>query len=87
MYLMLFRLGRVWFFSAITRLAQLSRPREAEIRWQPYMVRVGDKCEVKYYKGEVLIALVLVLDVMPLAIIYMVIYAYSKWLKVRCFIG
>ena len=34
--------------------------------------------EVGCYKGEVLIALVLVLDVMPLAIIYMVIYIYSK---------
>jgi hypothetical protein len=42
------------------------------------MVRAGDKYEVKCYKGEVLIALVLVLDVTPLAIIYAVIYAYSK---------
>ena len=51
------------------------------------MVRVGDRCEVRRCKGEVLIALVLVLDIMPLAIIYMVIYVYSKWLKVRCFIS
>ena len=51
------------------------------------MVHVGDKCEVRYYKREVLIALVLVLDVMPLAIIYAVIYIYSKWLRVRYFIN
>ena len=51
------------------------------------MVRMGDRCEVKYYKGEVLIALVLVLDITPLAIIYVVAYIYSKWLKVGCFIG
>ena len=38
------------------------------------MVRVGDGCEVRYCKGEVLIALVLVLDIMPLAVIYVVIY-------------
>ena len=48
------------------------------MRRQPYMVRAGDRCEVKYYKGEVLIALVLVLNIMPLAVIYVVIYAYSK---------
>ena len=57
------------------------------MRWRPCIVRVGDGYEVKCYKGEVLIALVLVLDVMPLAIIYIVIYAYSKWLKVKCFIN
>ena len=51
------------------------------------MVRVGDRCKVRYYKRKVLIALVLVLDIMPLAIIYMVVYVYSKWLKVKCFIG
>ena len=51
------------------------------------MVRVGDRCEVKCYKGEVLIALVLVLNIMPLAIIYIVVYAYGKWLKVKCFIN
>ena len=51
------------------------------------MVYIGDRCEVRYYKGEVLIALVSVLDIMPLAVIYIVAYMYSKWLKVRCFIG
>ena len=51
------------------------------------MVHVGDKYEVGCYKGEVLIALVLVLDVMPLAIIYTVACTYSKWLKVRCLIS
>ena len=48
---------------------------------------MGDGCEVKYYKGEVLIALVLVLNIIPLAIIYVVVYIYSKWLKVGCFIS
>ena len=57
------------------------------MRQQPYTVRVGDKCKVKHYKREVLIALVLVLDIMPLAVIYIVIYVYSKWLKVRCLIS
>ena len=57
------------------------------MRRRPYTVRVGDRYKVKYYKGEVLIALVLVLDIMPLAIIYAVIYIYSKWLKVRYFIS
>ena len=51
------------------------------------MVRAGDRYKVKHYKGEVLIALVLVLNIMPLAIIYIVMYMYSKWLKVRCFIS
>ena len=51
------------------------------------MVRVGDRYEVRHYKGEVLIALVSVLDIMPLAIIYIIAYAYSKWLKVRCLIS
>ena len=51
------------------------------------MVYTGDRYKVKYYKGKVLIALVLVLDIMPLAVIYIVIYIYSKWLKVRCFIN
>ena len=57
------------------------------MRRQPCTVRVGDGCEVKYCKREVLIALVSVLDVMPLAIIYIVIYVYSKWLRVRYFIS
>ena len=51
------------------------------------MVHVGDGYKVKCCKGEVLIALVLVLDVMPLAVIYIVIYVYSKWLKIRCLIN
>ena len=42
------------------------------------MVRVGDKYKVKYYKGEVLIALVSVLNIMPLAVIYIVVYVYSR---------
>jgi hypothetical protein len=46
-------------------------------RW-PYIVCAGDKYKVRYYKGEVLITLVLVLDITPLAIIYIVAYIYSK---------
>ena len=42
------------------------------------MVRTGDGYKVRRYKGKVLIALVLVLDIIPLAIIYMVAYIYSK---------
>jgi hypothetical protein len=42
------------------------------------MVRVGDRCEVRRYKGEVLIALVSVLDIMPLAVIYAVACIYSR---------
>ena len=77
-YLMLFRLGHIWFSSTMARLVQLYRPRGAETRRRPCIVRVGDGCEVKYCKGEVSIALVLVLDVMPLAIIYIVTCMYSK---------
>jgi hypothetical protein len=51
------------------------------------MVCVGNGCEVRYYKREVSIALVSVLDIMPLAVIYAVAYIYSKWLKIRCLIG
>ena len=51
------------------------------------MVHVGDGCEIKYCEGEVSITLVLVLDVMPLAVIYVVTYVYSKWLRVGCFIS
>ena len=51
------------------------------------MVRAGDGCKVRRYKGEVLIALVLVLDIMPLAIIHVVACMYSKWLKIRCLIS
>ena len=68
-------------------LVRLSRLRGAEIRRQPCMVHAGDGCEVRHYKGEVLIALVSVLNVMPLAVIYMVACAYSKWLRVRCLIS
>ena len=42
------------------------------------MVRVGDRYKVKYCKGEVLITLVSVLNVMPLAIIYIVVYVYGR---------
>ena len=72
------RLGRVWFSSAITRLAQLSRPRGVEIRQWPCTVRAGDGCEVRRYKGEVSIALVSVLNVILLAVIYVVACVYSK---------
>ena len=71
----------------MAKLAQLSRPRGAEIRWRPCTVRIGDRCKIRYYKGEVSITLVLVLDIMPLAIIYVVMCVYSKWLKIRCLIG
>ena len=78
MYLILFRLGHVWFSNTTARLVQLSRPRGAEMRRRPCIVYVGDGYEVRYYKGEVLITLVLVLDITLLAIIYIVTYAYSK---------
>ena len=81
------RLGRVWFSSATAGLARLSRPGGAEMRRWPCMVRAGDKCEVGCCEGEVLIALILVLNIMPLAIIYIVICVYGKWLKVRYFIN
>ena len=42
------------------------------------MVRAGDRYKVGRCKGEVLIALVSVLDITPLAIIYTVVYIYSK---------
>jgi hypothetical protein len=75
---MLSRLGYIWFFSTIARLAQLSWPKGVEMRWWPCIIHAGDGCEIRHYKGEVLIALVLVLNIMPLAIIYVVAYAYSK---------
>ena len=84
---MLFRLGCVWFFSTIARLARLCRPRGAEIRRRPCTVCVGDGYKVKYCEGEVLIALVSVLDIMPLAVIYIVACVYGKWLKVKCFVN
>ena len=57
------------------------------MRWRPCTVHVGDGCEVKCYKGEVSIALVSVLDVMPLAIIYIVVCVYGRWLRVKYFIS
>ena len=84
---MLFRLKHVWFFGAIARLARLSWSRGAETRRRPYIVRAEDRYKVRHYKGEVLITLVSILDVMPLAIIYIVACVYSKWLKVECFIS
>ena len=51
------------------------------------MVRVGDRYKVRHYRGEVLIALVLALAIKPLAIIYAVVYIYSKCFKVRCLIS
>ena len=42
------------------------------------MVYAGDGYKVRRYKGEVLIALVSVLDIIPLAIIRAVAYIYSK---------
>ena len=57
------------------------------MRWQPCTVRVGDRCEVGRCGGEVSITLVLVLTITPLAVTCAVAYIYSKWLRVRCFIG
>jgi len=75
---MLSRLGRIWFSSATARLAQLGRPRGAETRRRPYTVHAGDGYKVRRYRGEVLIALVLVLAITSLAIIRAVAYTYSK---------
>ena len=77
-YLMSSSLGRIWFSSAMAELARLGRPRGAETRWRPCTVRTGDRYEVRHYRGEVSIALVLVLAVTPLAVIRAVAYAYSK---------
>ena len=44
------------------------------MRRRPYTVRVGDRYKVRRYRGEVLITLVSVLAIIPLAIIYTVIY-------------
>jgi hypothetical protein len=71
----------------MARLIWLSRPRGVETRQQPCIVRAGDGYEVRRYKREVSITLISVLDVMPLAIIYVVTYVYSKWLKVRYLIS
>jgi hypothetical protein len=72
------RLGHIWFSSATARLARLSRPRGVETRQWPCIVRVGDRREVRHYKGEVSIALVSVLNITPLAVIHAVAYIYSK---------
>jgi len=77
-YLISSRLGRIWFFGATAGLARLSRPRGAETRRRPCIVRVGDGCEVGRCRGEILIALVLVLAVISLAIIRAVVCAYGK---------
>jgi hypothetical protein len=74
---MLFRLGRVWFFSTIAKLIQFSQPRGVEMRWRPYIAHAGDRCEVRRYKGEVSITLISVLDIMPLAVIYVVVYIWQ----------
>ena len=71
----------------MARLARLGWPKGVKIRRQPCTVRVGDKYKVRYYKGEGLITLVSILNIMPLAIIYIVVYAYGKWLKVKYFIN
>ena len=84
---MLSRLGRVWFSNTIARLARLSWPRGTEIRRRPYIICARDRYKVRRYKGEVLITLVLVLDVMLLAIIYTVTCVYSKWFRVKYLIG
>jgi hypothetical protein len=42
------------------------------------MVHAGDRYEVRRYKGKVSIALISVLDIMPLAIIYAVACVYSR---------
>ena len=42
------------------------------------MVYVGDRCKVRRYKKEVLIALISVLNIIPLAIIYAVACVYNK---------
>ena len=57
------------------------------MRQRPCTVHAGDGCEVGYCEGEVSIALVLVLDVIPLAVIRAVACAYGKWLRVGCLIG
>jgi hypothetical protein len=75
---MLSKLGHVWFFSTTARLARLSWPKGVETRRWPCIVHVGDRCKVRGCKGEVSIALVSVLDIMPLAVIYTVACVYNK---------
>ena len=59
-------------------LARLSRPGGVEMRRQPCIVRAGDGYKVRHCKGEVSIALVLVLDITPLAVIHAVTCVYNK---------
>ena len=75
---MLSKLGRVWFSSTTAKLARLSRPRGAETRRRPYIIRAGDRYKVRRYKEKVLITLVSVLNIIPLAIIHIVACMYSK---------
>jgi hypothetical protein len=62
----------------MARLTRLSWPKGAEIRQWPCTVHARDRYEVKYYKEEVLITLVSILNITLLAIIYAVTYIYSK---------
>ena len=78
MHLISSRLGRVWFSGTTARLVRLGRPRGVEMRRWPCIVCAGDRCEVRRYKEEVSITLVSVLDIMPLAVIYAVMYTYSR---------
>ena len=78
MHLILSRLGYIWFSSVTARLAQLSRPKGAETRRRPCIVHAGDRCKVRHYKREISIALVSILNIMPLAVIHAVICMYSK---------
>ena len=71
----------------MARLARLSRPKGAETRRQPCTVHAENRYKVGRYKGEVLIALVSVLNIIPLAVIYAVTYIYGKWLRVKYFIS
>ena len=71
----------------MAKLAQLSRPKGAETKRWPCIVRAGDGYKVGCCKGEVLITLVSVLNVMPLAVIHAVACMYGKWLRVRCLIS
>ena len=57
------------------------------MRWQLYTVHAGDGYKVRRCKEKVSIALVLVLDIMPLAIIHAVTYMYNKWLRIRYLIN
>ena len=77
-YLILFKLGHIWFSSATVGLVQLSQPKGAETKWQPCTVHAEDRCEVGHCKKKVLIALILVLAVIFLTVIYAVTYAYGK---------